>query len=1176
MKGILLSFMTLITFLTACQQEPTLFVQLPARQTGIDFVNQIEEDETYNVLSYMNIYTGAGVAAGDINNDGLTDLYFSGNMRSGSLYLNRGNLTFEDITEAAGVEDTRWATGVSTIDINQDGWLDFYVCVSGPDQGAKRANLLYVNQQDNTFEEQAEAYGIADTRQTMHAAFFDYDKDGDLDLYLIVNPTDSVVNVDVIRPRKLKGQSASTDILYRNDGPGPQGHPTFTDVSQKAGILVEGHSLGVAISDINQDSWPDIYVSNDFIGNDILYINQQDGTFADRSTQYLQHTSYAGMGNDVADFNNDGLPDILVLDMRPEDSYRQKMLLPASRYDRFQLAVSKGYAPQFTRNTLQLNRGNGHFSEIGFLSGISSTDWSWSGLLADYDNDGDRDLFVSNGFLRDLGNLDYINYQQVYNNGMGDPEAKKAKKLEDIKALESVPLLDYLFENQGKMTFKDQSESWGISEKGFSSGALYADLDNDGDLELVVNTLNDEAHIYENRSQQTSPNHFLKIKLSGSEANPMGIGAKIKLYTRDSLQFYEHYLSRGYESSMDPNIHFGLGQHDTIDSLQIIWPDDRIQRIYQVQANQNLHLKYQDAFIATERDVPDSKRLFEAVAIDNLEKHQENNHVDFKDQHLLPHMHSRLGPGIAVGDVNGDGLEDFYTGGAAGQCGQMFLQQQDDSFYRKNWNFDCEAEDTGLLFFDADNDQDLDLYIVSGGTAFPKGSPLYQDRLYLNDGTGNFEKSLSVLPEIKASGSVVSAADFDGDGDLDLFVGGRVIPKNYPLSPRSYLLRNDAHSGDFQFVDITAEAPGLAEVGMVSDALWTDYDGDHRVDLLLAGEFMPLTVYHNEAGKLVDRTPDSGLAKTHGWWNSLAAADFDQDGDTDYLAGNLGLNARYQASQTEPLCIYANDYDKNGSLDPVMCYYIQGENHLAHARDDMVKQINAIRARFQKYEDYAQVSFDEAFLPNELSEAFLVTAYQFASSYVENLGDGQFMLHPLPVEAQFAPIYGMQIDDIDGDGFQDVLLVGNSYATEVSSGQYDASLGLMLKGNGKGGFVTTNTLEAGFIAKGDARAIVRLDGPDNPLFLVSNNRDKLQSYRPLKKQNWYLPDAYDASLQMKRRDGSHIRHEFYYGSNYLSQSSRAVAIPADVTEINIIRYDGKNKEARIDLKDQQSGSIYLE
>ncbi len=1172
MQALLSSFVfALLTIsFTACIQEPRLFEQLSSRQTGIDFVNRIEEDEKYNVLDYMNIYTGAGVAAGDINNDGLTDLYFSGNMQSGCLYLNQGKLQFQDITLPAGVEDNRWATGVSMVDINHDGWLDFYVCVSGPDQGEQRANMLFVNQQDNTFEEQAKAYGIADTRQTMHAAFFDYDKDGDLDLYLIVNPTDSVVNVDVIRPRKLKGQSASTDILYRNDGPGPQGHPTFSDVSQEAGILIEGHSLGVAISDINQDSWPDIYVSNDFICNDILYINQRDGTFADQSTQYLQHTSYAGMGNDVADFNNDGLPDILVLDMRPENSYRQKMLLPASRYDRFQLAVSKGYAPQFTRNTLQLNRGNDQFSEIGFLSGISSTDWSWSGLLADYDNDGDRDLFVSNGFLRNLGNLDYINYQQVYNNGMGNPEAKKARKLEDIKALESVPLLDYLFENRGDLTFEDQSGPWGIREKGFSSGALYADLDNDGDLELVVNTLNDEAHIYENRSQQLKPNHFLKIELSGSVANPMGIGVTLRLYAQDSLQYYEHYLSRGYESSMDPTVHFGLGPHQMIDSIQITWPDDRVQWIYQVKADQTLPLKHREARVPSEKTLPASTTLFEAKAIDDLDTHQENNHVDFKDQHLLPHMHSRLGPGIAVGDVNGDGLEDFYTGGAAEQCGQLFFQQSDGNFQRKDWSFDCEAEDTGLLFFDADNDQDLDLYVVSGGTAFPQDAPLYQDRLYLNDGTGHFEKSTAVLPPITSSGAVVSAADYDGDGDLDLFVGGRVVPANYPLNPRSYLLRNDSQSGNCRFTDITTEVPGLAEVGMVSDALWTDYDGDQQVDLLLAGEFMPLTVYHNEAGKLVNRTADSGLAQTHGWWNSLAAADFDRDGDTDYLAGNLGLNARYQASQTEPLCIYANDYDKNGSLDPVICYYIQGENHLAYARDDMVKQINAIRSRFQKYEDYARVSFDQAFLPEELSEAFVVTAYQFASSYVENLGGGQFTLHPLPVEAQFAPVYGMQIDDIDGDGLLDALLVGNSYATEVSSGQYDASLGLMLKGNGQGGFTASSTVDAGLVAKDDARAIARVNGVAHPFYLVSNNDGTLQKYHHQKKQNWFLPGPHDASLQMKRTDGGQTRYEFYYGSSYLSQSSRAVAIPADVTEIKIIRYDGSVAEELVELSAQHS------
>nr|WKN39686.1 VCBS repeat-containing protein [Tunicatimonas sp. TK19036] len=1146
----------LLLLATACgQQRTTVFKQLPADQTNVHFSNTLEEDSIYHVYSYMNMYTGAGVAAGDVNNDGLPDLYFSGNQVTGRLYLNQGDLTFKDVTEAAGLTNDRWGTGVTMVDINQDGWTDIYVCVSGIGSDEDRANLLYVNNQDGTFNERAKEYGLADSRQIMHAAFLDYDRDNDLDAFLIVNPTDSVFQVDTIKPRKTKGQSSSTDVLYRNEG------GKFVDVSQEAGILVEGQSLGVSVSDINQDGWPDIYLSNDFIGNDVLYINQQNGTFHDEAAAYFKHTSYAGMGNDVADFNNDGLVDIVELDMRPEDNFRRKLILPGTNYERFQLALKSGYHPQFTRNTLQWNRGNGHFSEISFLSGISSTDWSWSALLGDYDNDGDKDLFVTNGFRRDLGDLDYINYQQTYNTAMGSAEAKIAKKRAEVQKLEGASVSDYLFENQGDLTFTDQSRAWGIREKGFSNGAVYVDLDNDGDLELVVNTINSEAHIYENQSNQQPDRNYLKVAFQGSVGNRQGIGAKLFAYQPGRVQLYENNLSRGYASSVEPVLHIGLGADSLVDSLVVVWPNNASQRLNQVKVNQHLILTYEEADLNTNliqpksSDEPVFKELSDSLGIRYT--HRENDFVDFRRQRILPHMHSRGGPGLAVGDINGDGLEDFYVGGAAGFCGQFFIQTPKGAFVSQPLKEGCDSEDMGALLFDADADADLDLYIVSGGSAFPKDSKQCQDRLYRNDGLGNFSLDASALPTITASGSCVVASDYDRDGDLDLFVGGRIVPGEYPLPAQSHLLRNDRG----HFSDITSNvAPELTEAGLVTTALWTDYDNDGWVDLLVTGEFMPLRFFRNQQGKLVEQTEETGLSATGGWWNSLAGGDFDHDGDTDYIAGNLGLNSPYRASPDEPLCVYASDYDKNGSVDPVMCYYVQGENYLAHTRDDLIKQITAMRARFKTYHEYASTTFENSFLPQEIEAAYVVRSDRLESSYLENLGQGKFQLHSLPTEAQVAPLYGMLVQDYNQDGNLDVLWTGNSYATDVSAGPYDASLGGLLLGDGQGNFTSVPPAQSGFIADGDAKGLVQLSLDGQLLTVVGNNSQPMQAFASASEMKAYIAADDDAFAMVTLADGTNFKHEFSYGTAYLSQPSRTLWYPATVQEIKVTTFQGEQKE----------------
>ena len=1164
-----IAYFFLIGWCVACStDQPRIFQRLSPEKTGIKFNNKIEEDDVHNVYNYMNIYTGAGVATGDINNDGLTDIYFSGNMVTGRLYLNLGDLRFKDITETSGVANNRWGTGACMVDINQDGWLDIYVCVAGSASAENRANLLYINNGDNTFTESSAQYGIADGRQSMHASFFDYDKDGDLDLFLIINSAGYAHNVNIPQKRKLNGEALNTDVLYRNNGDN-----TFTDVSREAGILVEGYSLGLAISDINDDGWPDIYVSNDFIGSDVLYINNGDGTFTDRLQDYLKHTSYAGMGNDVADVNNDGLVDIMVLDMRPEDNKRQKLIISSTSYDKFQLMLQNGYGPQYSRNTLQLNRGGGMFSEIGFLAGVSSTDWSWSALFADYDNDGDRDLFVTNGFLRDLGNLDYIHYQNIYDNPIGTTEAKIKNKLTAIKALEGAALKDYLYENNGGVNFSKRSDAWGIDKPGYSNGAAYADLDNDGDLELIVNNINEAPHIYKNLSDKRFDRNFVKLKLFGPGINRNGIGAKIKIKYGGQLQFYEHFLSRGYESAVDPQVHFGLGQTTDIDSLEIVWPDGRYQLLTNVQANRHLTLKYEDA---TEPLPPAEKKTTQPLFRKTSEEmgiqylHKENGHVDFKLQPILPHMHSRGGPGIAVGDVNGDNLEDFYIGGASGHAGGLFLQQPQGGFEHRKLTGDSIYEDMGVLFFDADNDKDPDLYIVSGGSAHQKGSANYQDRLYINDGLGGFTRSEKALPQITASGSSVAAADYDRDGDLDLFVGGRVVPGEYPLPPRSYLLRNDRQPGGVcKFTDVTDQHPALRKPGLVTGALWTDYNNDGWMDLLVAGEFMPLSFFSNEEGNLKEESGGTGLSNTSGWWNSLVGGDFDRDGDIDYVAGNLGLNSRFRASAEKPLCIYANDYDKNGRIDPVMCYFIQGENYLAHSRDEIIQQINAMRARFKTYEEYSEVTFERSFLPSELADAYVVRSERFESSYIENLGQGKFAIHTLPTEAQISPVFGIVSNDYDEDGHLDVLIAGNWYATEVSGGQYDASLGLYLKGDGKGGWEPLEISKSGFVADGDVKSLVRMrKGGGGELVLSGSNSGPLKAFSAGSQQErTYNPDPMDVFAKITFRDGTIRKHEFYYGSSYLSHSSRVIQITPDMIKMEVISSRGKKNEI---LTDQYS------
>lgn len=1134
--------------LAACHSGESLLEKVPVSSSGIGFINKVEEDSIYNVLEYMNIYTGAGVAAGDIDNDGLTDLYFAGNQVSGRLYKNKGSFTFEDITATSGIKSDRWETGVSMVDINQDGWLDIYVCVSGSEKFGNQANLLYVNNQNGTFTERAAEYGIAEKRPTMNASFFDYDRDGDLDLFLITNPADQMqYGINSITERKINGESPGTDILYRNNGNG-----TFSDVSREAGILIEGYSLGAAISDINEDGWPDIYVSNDFLTNDILYINNRDGTFTDELSKRMKHTSFASMGNDVADFNNDGHPDIYVLDMLPEDNFRKKMIIPPASYDKFKLSLMKGYAPQYTRNTLQLNNGNGSFSDIAFFAGVSNTDWSWSALFADYDLDGDKDLMVTNGFYRDLGNQDYIHYQAKLQNPMGKQTVKREEKLKAIKSLAAYPLRNYFFENLGDLRFRNQSEAWGFTDKGFSNGACYADLDNDGDLELVVNEFNQAASVYKNLSRERQKGHFLSISLDGKVPNRQGIGAKATLYSNGGLQYQELQPYRGFESSMQPILHFGLGKTSLVDSLKIEWPDGGIQWLHQLKADQQLTVSYQPSATANHlAKVLNTTSVADSLGLQYV--HTENEFNDFTLQPLLPHMHSMAGPGIAVGDVNNDQLEDCYIGAASGSSGTLFVQQTNGRFTASHPAGVTSADEMGVLFFDADRDNDLDLYIVHGGSEQQNGSPALQDKLFWNDGKGKFTQA--ALPDTRSSGSGVTAADFDRDGDLDLFIGGRLSPSQYPLPGRSYLLRNDTRVKDQPlFTDVTPEM--LQHPGMVTAAIWTDFNNDNWPDLLITGEFMPIRFFRNSSGQFSEVTKQTGLSECSGWWNNIIGEDFDEDGDIDYVAGNLGLNSRLTASGNQPFRVYAKDFDKNGLLDPIPSYYVQGKQYIYSTRDEMIRQINSMRGRFRSYESYAAATFSEAFTPQELSDATVVAAECFESSYFENLGNGQFRRTALPVMAQLGPIYGIQATDLNQDGHPDLLLTGNDYSTEASTGRYDALQGLVLLNNGKAVFDQSKAISNQFRADRDAKGTAVLHLKQGlPVLLVGNNNDSLQVFRlPIsgKKISIQPTDTYGIITGI---NGKEYRKEFYIGNNYLSQGSRIFEFHSGIKGIKI--FDSK-------------------
>ena len=1102
MLRLLLVFSVSITLLEGCSRprERPLFQRLGPAHTGVTFANTITTDDTLNAQTDAYVYNGAGVAVGDIDNDGLPDIFFAGNMVSSRLYLNQGSMRFEDITQSAGVTTHGWATGVTMVDINGDGLLDIYVSVSGPEWSTpvERANLLFVNRGNRTFTEAAAQYGIADSGFTTHAVFLDYDGDGDLDLFILNNsPKDFARGQAAIHPAGIRATTPdSYDQLYRNNGNG-----SFTNVSRQAGILRDvGYGLGVAVADIDGDGWPDIYVSNDITPNDVLYVNNRDGTFTDKAGQWLKHTSFAGMGVDIADFNNDGRPDIVQADMMPAALPARKRMSGFLSENSLEDLRSRGFRIDHDVNSLQLNNGVTNdggvvFSEIGRMAGVAYTDWSWSALFADFDNDGYKDIFITNGYPKATNDLDY---QIAISRAQGPGDTPRALQL--LRDLHSYNVPNYLFRNNGDLTFTDRSTAWGMDQPGFSYGAAYADLNNDGRLDLVVNNIDAPASVYENLGPTAHAQHYLDVNLRGEPPNTRGIGATLMLVAGGQRQYLYHTPYHGYLSSMAEREHFGLGSAPRVDSLEVVWPDGRWQLVTGLDADRTVTVRQRDA-LSGRRGPPrvDGRPLlFQPMdpALAPRSKYDEASSDDYGLQPLLPYEPSQHGPALAVGDVDGDGREDVFIGGAAGVPGKLFMQRADGRFVEwagaQPWDADKGYDDTGALFFDANGDGRLDLYIASGGYHRAPVSSLLQDRLYINRGGGRFVRDTPALPPMLTATAAVVAGDFTGDGKPDLFVGGRLLPRNYPYPTRSYLLRNDGG----RFTDVTEQlAPELVTPGgMITAAVWIDFDGDGRLDLVTAGEWMPLQFFRNEGTRFRNVTASRGLGSTRGWWFSLAAGDFNHDGHPDLVAGNLGLNHSYTTSAQDRFGVYAGDFTGNGHTDIVLTRDIAGTEYPVSGAVGLAGSIYTVGLKFQSYAEFSDAPVRAVLSAPQIARALHYQTDTFASLYLQNDGAGTFTAAQLPNAAQLSPIRGIVASDVDGDGHLDLVVAGNLYDTEPNTPPADAGNGLWLRGDGRGRFLAVSPVESGFLAPRNVTGLALVKTPTGSAVLVANNGDSLSAF----------------------------------------------------------------------------------
>ncbi|SFZ93465.1 Repeat domain-containing protein [Flaviramulus basaltis] len=1083
-----ISFLILsATIILSCskkEEELTHKVFSSLKSSGIDFQNILTENDSLNYFTYSYIYMGGGVATGDINNDGLIDVYFTGNQVENKLYLNKGNLQFEDITKSANVAgDARWYTGVTMADVNNDGFLDIYCSVAGKFQ--PKENQLFINNGDNTFTEKASEYGIADAGNIIQATFFDYDNDGDLDLYNANYPiTNFKAPNGYYQFKMTHSKDLETDHLYRNDG------NTFTNVTDEAGIRNFGLSLSATAGDLNNDGWQDLYISNDFSSPDYMYINNQDGTFKEVIKKATSQTAFYGMGVDIADINNDGNLDIFQVDMDANTNRRQKANMASMNPSLFWGAVNAGFHYQYMHNIMQINSGVitdsiPHFSNVSRLTGTSSTDWSWGPLFADFDNDGNKDLFVSNGTRREINNRDFFNEIEKKQNN-------KDSLLDWVLRIPSEKIDNFIFKNKGNLDFEKVNKEWGIEFEGWSNGVSYADLDNDGDLEIITNNIDDIASVFENHSSEN--NNYLTVKFNSETKNKFGLGNRVYVTSGKNTQMQELTLSRGFQSSVAPELHFGLGKSEKIEELKVVWTDGKIEKLKNVKVNQSLVLKHENAVSPSEIS-EENTAIFQTVTsnIFPKHKHQENIYDDFDTQVLLPHKMSSFGPAIAVGDLNGDNRDDYFIGASSNYQGSLYFQTETGFEKQQTTVFeeDKMSEDVGALIFDAENDGDSDLYVVSGGYEFSLDSKRLQDRLYLNDGKGNFTKAnFNTLPKMITSGSRAYSADFNNDGKLDVLTLGRQIPENYPTPADSYVLLNKSDENSVKFEISSADV--FKDLGMATSAIITDIDNDNWQDIIIVGEWMPIRVFKNTQTGFKEISKEKGLNKdTTGWWWSINEGDFDNDGDIDYIVGNNGLNYKYKATEDETFDIFVNDFDRNNKSDIVLSYYNEGEQYPVRGRSCSSQQIPAIKSKFKNYEEFSTATLVDVYTKKDLENSLHYQVKSFASIYLENK-DGKFIVHQLPIEAQMSSINQILVDDYNKDGNLDVLIAGNLYVSEIETPRNDGSYGLYLKGNGDGTFKSVPPNKSGFFTPGDVKDMATIKVKDDTYIISVKNDDYLQ------------------------------------------------------------------------------------
>ncbi len=1077
----------------------TLFTMLDANQTGISFSNMLQESEEMNILEYLYFYNGGGVATGDINNDGLVDIYFTANQKENKLYLNKGNFKFEDITVKANAQgEGSWKTGVTMADVNADGYLDIYICQVGNYKTFKGKNQLLINNGDLTFTDKASEYGLDFQGFSTQSLFFDYDRDGDLDMYLL-NHAVHTENSYGKASLRLGKDSLAGDRLYENRS--INNRPLFVDVTEKANIFSShiGYGLGVGASDFNNDGWVDLYVSNDFHENDYLYINNRDGTFKEQIKSSMPHSSRFSMGMDVGDINNDGLMDVMTLDMLPENEKILKTSVGDDPYNIYEFKLRYGYHYQFARNALQLHQGMDknaipQYADVGIMSGVHATDWSWSTLITDLDNDGYNDIYITNGIVRRPNDLDYIAYHYQNFSEENKQTKNKTNNLEMQKIMPSIKLSNFVFQNKKNLRFENKSKLWGLSQPSFSNGASYADLDNDGDLDLVVNNIDESSFVYQNNTEKKS-NNYLKLVLHGKGQNTFAIGARVTVICEASLLIKEVQATKGFLSSIDPTLTFGLGKAKKVDSILILWPDGSNQSFTDISINRTIKIEQEKEEaphqITQELAFPKATFKFEDITdeIGLAYQHKENAYYDFNDEPLIPKLLSTSGPRIAIGDINNDNLDDLYISGASNQPGAVYLQLQNGSFqktFQPAFLADAHYEDVDASFLDADGDGDLDLIVVNGGNEIGVKTNQLIARLYINKGNGVYEFQADNLPKIKGNGSCVSPNDFDKDGDLDVFIGGRSIPGQYGMSAASYVLINNGN-GQFQLPEETL-MPGLNTLGMVTDAVWGDLNQDGTDDIAIVGEWMPITIYFNKKGVFEkDEGAETGLKNSEGWWNTISLTDIDNDGDNDLIAGNLGLNSKIKADSLHPAQLYVTDFDKNGKIDPILCYFKNGISYPAVSRDKLLNQINNLKSQFTSYAAFGDSRLEQIFSKEQIDQATIKEAKNMATSIIKNEGSGRFSIKSLPWDVQVAPINSIVVHDFDGDKVKDIFLAGNFYGVEPDVGRYDASKGHLLFGVGNGNFKVGNNQDLNLFLNGEVRDMKILNSKNDVLIIAKNN-----------------------------------------------------------------------------------------